>query len=254
MTRENEDPNRNPDEQAMIDLKQSTEVQIPTKASDQAQSKTTATLLVNELFASIQGESTYAGRPCTFIRLTGCPLRCRWCDSEFAYSDGERLPQEEILQRVASLGHRLVEVTGGEPLAQPGCPDLLKALCDASYEVLLETNGAMDMDPVDRRVVKIVDVKCPSSGESDKTRWDQLTQLGDRDELKFVIAGRDDYLWARQALIDNDMQNVRPIHFSPVQGELSPAKLAQWIIEDKLPVRLHLQLHKIIWPGVNSGV
>ena len=232
----------------MTDLKQ-----IDRKEGAPA-TRATATLLINELFASIQGESTHAGRPCTFIRLTGCPLRCRWCDSAFAYTGGERLTRETILERVRALGLPLVEVTGGEPLAQPGCPALLRDLCDAGYEVLLETNGAMDLEPVDPRVAKIIDIKCPSSGESEKNRWDQLTQLGPRDELKFVIAGRPDYLWARQALADNALQGARPIHFSPVQGELDPALLARWIIEDRLEVRLHLQLHKIIWPNTLSGV
>lgn len=233
----------------MTDLKQ-----IDLKKNAQADANATGTLLINELFTSIQGESTYAGRPCTFIRLTGCPLRCRWCDSAFAYTGGERLTGQTILERVRALGQPLVEVTGGEPLAQPACPALLRDLCDAGYEVLLETNGAMDLEPVDPRVIKIIDVKCPSSGESDKNRWDQLTQLGPKDELKFVIAGRTDYLWARQALIDNVLQGARPIHFSPVQGELDPALLASWIIEDHLAVRLHLQLHKIIWPNAVSGV
>ena len=234
----------------MTDVKQ-----ISIKHSDESKPNAgRSILLISEIYSSIQGESTYAGRPCTFIRLTGCPLRCRWCDSAFAYNGGQRLTHEVILKRVQSLGQRLVEVTGGEPLAQSGCPELLHSLCDSGHEVLLETSGTMDLEPVDPRVIKIVDVKCPSSGESDKNRWDQLPMLNPADELKFVVADRADYLWARQALIDNALQGGHVIHFSPVQGELDPALLAGWIIEDHLDVRLHLQLHKIIWPDSTFGV
>ena len=206
------------------------------------------TFLVSELYASIQGESTHAGRPCAFVRLTGCPMRCRWCDSAFAFHGGERMALDALIEGVLKLGLPLVEVTGGEPLAHPHAPALLRALCDAGLEVLLETGGGCDIGPVDPRVVKIVDVKCPASGESERNRWENLAILGDRDELKFVIAGRADYEWARSVVRERRLSG-RPIHFSPVHGELDPARLAEWVIADRLEVRVHLQLHKYIWPG-----
>jgi 7-carboxy-7-deazaguanine synthase len=211
--------------------------------------------MVNELYASIQGESTYSGRPCVFVRLTGCPLRCSWCDSAYAFQGGERMALEEILARVSELGLRLVEVTGGEPLVQPGCLELLTRLCDTGYEVLLETGGALDVSGVDARVVKIVDVKCPGSGEAAANRWANMDLLGPRDELKFVLAGREDYDWACGVLEEYGLEGaVRPIHFSPVHGRLEPAELARWILEDRLTVRLHLQWHKRIWPGLDRGI
>ncbi|HOR27978.1 MAG TPA: radical SAM protein [Candidatus Sumerlaeota bacterium] len=213
-----------------------------------------ATLLVNELYASIQGESTHAGRPCGFIRLTGCPLRCVWCDSAFAFQGGERLEIAEILRRVADFGLPLVEVTGGEPLAQPNCLPLLRALCDAGHEVLLETGGSCDVAPVDPRVGIVLDIKCPGSGESHANHWENLTRLRPRDELKFVLLDRADYEWARRLIHQYRLAGTRPIHFSPVHGALAPAALAAWIIADRLDVRLHLQLHKQIWPGRTHGV
>jgi 7-carboxy-7-deazaguanine synthase len=227
-------------------------MKLPT---DQPQTLTAArpapkgTLLVSELYRSIQGESTFAGRPCAFIRLTGCPLRCAWCDSAFAFTGGRRLALAQVLDEVGALGLPLVEVTGGEPLAQPGCLGLLGALCDSGYEVLLETSGALDIAPVDARVVKIVDIKCPGSGEEAANRWENLARLGPRDELKFVLAGRADYDWARAILERHQLGLPRPIHFSPVFGAVEPAQLAEWILRDALPVRLHLQLHKLVWPG-----
>lgn len=204
--------------------------------------------LVSELYASVQGESTYAGRPCAFVRLTGCPMRCRWCDSAFAFHGGERIPLDEIVARVLAFGLPLVEVTGGEPLAHPHAPALLRALCDARLEVLLETGGGCDIAPVDPRVIKILDIKCPGSGECDRNRWENLDILGDRDELKFVIANRADYEWARSVVRERRLER-RPTHFSPVNGELDPARLAEWVLADRLDVRVHLQLHKYIWPG-----
>lgn len=212
------------------------------------------TLLVSELYRSIQGESSYAGRPCAFIRLTGCPLRCVWCDSEFAFYGGGRKSIEEIVSEVAYMDVRLVEVTGGEPLAQPACVPLLGTLCDAGYEVLLETSGAIDVGPVDPRVVKIVDIKCPGSGEEACNRWENLAVLGPRDEIKFVLADRTDYEYARAVIRDRGLKRSGGLLMSAVQGRLDPAVLAEWILEDGLDVRLQVQLHKILWPGRDRGV
>jgi 7-carboxy-7-deazaguanine synthase len=211
------------------------------------------TLLLSELYPSIQGESTYAGVPCGFIRLTGCPLRCVWCDTTYAFTGGERMTIREILREVAGWGVRHVEVTGGEPLAQPECAELLRALCDAGYEVLLETSGAIDVSGVDERVIKIVDVKCPGSGEAEANRWENLGALGPRDEIKFVLADRADYEFARRVIADRGLEG-RTILLSPVHGKLDPAQVAGWILEDRLPVRLQIQLHKYLWPGVSKGV
>jgi 7-carboxy-7-deazaguanine synthase len=208
-----------------------------------------ATLQISEIYRSIQGESTHAGRPCAFVRLTGCPLRCVWCDTAFAFAGGECIELPAILERVAALGVRLVEVTGGEPLAQPACLKLLTALCDAGHEVLLETSGALDIAPVDPRVVKILDIKCPGSGESARNRWENLKHLGARDEIKLVIADRADYEWARRIVGEFALADARPTHFSPVWGRLDPAELADWILEDGLSARPHLQLHKLLWPN-----
>jgi 7-carboxy-7-deazaguanine synthase len=216
--------------------------------------KKAPTLLISELYGSIQGESTFAGRPCGFVRLTGCPLRCVWCDSTFAFQGGRRMPLDAVLAEVAALGLPLVEVTGGEPLAQPGCLRLLEELCDAGYEVLLETSGALDITPVDPRVVKIVDVKCPGSGEVESVRWENLERLGPRDELKFVLAGRADYEWARALIRDRALEGTRPLLFSTVFGSLAPVDLAAWIMKDHLNVRLQIQLHKILWPGQTQGI
>jgi 7-carboxy-7-deazaguanine synthase len=211
-------------------------------------------LLVSELYRSIQGESSQAGRPCAFIRLTGCPLRCVWCDSEFAFYGGRRMAIEEIVSEVALMDVRLVEVTGGEPLAQPACLPLLTALCDAGYEVLLETSGALDIAPVDARVIKIVDVKCPGSGEEQANRPENLDVLGLRDEIKFVLADRTDYEYARDLIRRRGLERRGGLLMSAVHGRLDPADLAQWILEDGLEARLQVQLHKILWPGRDRGV
>ncbi|MCL5269479.1 MAG: 7-carboxy-7-deazaguanine synthase QueE [bacterium] len=212
------------------------------------------TVMVSELYLSIQGESTHAGRPCVFVRLTGCPLRCTWCDSAHAFQGGKRLAVDEVLRRVAQLRCRLVEVTGGEPLAQAGCLGLLRALCDAGHEVLLETSGALDIAPVDPRVARIVDVKCPGSGQEAANRWENLACLRPGDELKFVLAGRGDYDWARAVLASHDLIGRVPILFSPAHGRLDGAELAAWIATDRLDVRLQLQLHRILWPDRTQGV
>ncbi len=214
----------------------------------------TTTLLVSELYASIQGESSHAGRPCGFIRLTGCPLRCVWCDTEHAFHGGRRMTIADVLETVSGWGLRLVEVTGGEPLAQPACLALLRALGDAGYETLLETSGAIDVAGVDPRVIKIVDVKCPGSGEAEANRWENLDRLGPRDEIKFVLADRTDYDWARRVIAERGLAGRPGLLFSPVHGRLDPAALARWMIEDRLPARLQIQLHKVLWPGRDRGV
>lgn len=212
------------------------------------------TLLVAEIYRSIQGESTHAGRPCTFVRLTGCPLRCVWCDTAYAFEGGERMTIDAILKEVEGLGARLVEVTGGEPLAQAECLVLLKALCDAEREVLLETSGALDVSGVDERVIKIMDLKCPASGESNRNLWENLDALGPRDEIKFVIANRGDYEWARGVIHERRLEGKHELLFSPVHGKLDPAEPAKWIQEDGLRARLQVQLHKYLWPGRDKGV
>lgn len=206
-----------------------------------------AKLRINEIFYSIQGESTRVGLPTVFVRLTGCPLRCRWCDTEHAFSAGESLSLPVILERVAQYQCRHVCVTGGEPLAQKGCAALLQALCAAGYEVSLETSGALDLTPVPRGVAKIMDLKAPDSGEAEKNRWENLQLLGPGDEIKIVLASAADYAWARRMLEEHRLAKICPVLFSPVQGPLDPAELAAWILRDHLPVRFQLQLHKILW-------
>lgn len=204
-------------------------------------------LRVNEIFHSLQGESTRVGLPTIFIRLTGCPLRCSWCDSEYAFNGGSSFTVAQVLERVAMLNCRTVCVTGGEPLSQKDCPELLSALCDADYDVTLETSGALDIADVDPRVSRIMDIKAPGSGEDAKNRWENLAALNARDEIKFVLASAEDYSWAKARLIEHRLADICPILFSPVQGQLSPAQLAEWILQDHLPVRFQLQLHKILW-------
>jgi 7-carboxy-7-deazaguanine synthase len=214
------------------------------------------TLRVNEIFYSIQGESSYAGRPCTFIRLTGCNLRCSYCDTQYAYKDGQEFQISEILESVATFQCPLVEITGGEPLIQQETPNLIRRLLDEGYEVLLETNGSEDITKVDERCVKIMDMKCLSSGMSERNDLRNLARLTLRDELKLVIGGREDYEYAKEflKLMRQDSCKVNMIHFSPVFGKLEPKELAEWILEDHLDVRLHLQLHKFIWPPDQRGV
>ncbi|MCE5325995.1 MAG: radical SAM protein [Planctomycetaceae bacterium] len=213
-----------------------------------------STLIVNEIFRSIQGEGTRAGRPCVLVRLTGCNLACDWCDTLYAWNEGTPMNIAAVLDAVAALGGPLVEVTGGEPLMQPATPDLLTALCDAGYETLLETNGSLDIAALDGRVVRIVDFKCPSSGQSASNRWDNVQSLRRSDEVKFVIADRADYEMAREAAVDHNLPHRCTVIFSPVNARLSGADLAGWILQDKLDVRLGLQLHKILWPSATRGV
>jgi 7-carboxy-7-deazaguanine synthase len=210
-------------------------------------------LRVHEIFYSIQGESTLAGRPCVFVRLTGCQMRCRWCDTEYAFYEGAWHSLAEVLETVAGYGCPLVEVTGGEPLLQPGCRPLLAALADAGYEVMLETGGGLDIAGIDSRVRRIVDVKCPGSGEAENNRWENLALLTERDEVKFVVADRRDYEFTRDVITRHQLAARCPLLVSPVHGELAGDVLAAWILEDHLPVRLQLQLHKALW-GDRRGV
>ena len=206
-----------------------------------------------EVFHSIQGESTRAGRPCVMIRLSGCNLRCRWCDTQYAWSGGEVVSVDDLMARVAGFGCRLVEVTGGEPLVQPAVTGLLRRLCDAGHETLLETNGSWDISVVDPRVGRIVDFKCPSSGEHEQTRWSNAAMLGPNDEAKFVLADRADYDYASRVLEDRRLAERCPVTFSPVHGRLAPATLAEWIVAGGRDVRLGLQLHRILWPDKERG-
>ncbi len=211
-------------------------------------------LKVHEIFHSIQGESTFAGRPCVLVRLTGCQMRCRWCDTEYSFYEGRWMSRAAILEQVAEHGCPLVELTGGEPLLQPGSGPLLRALCDAGYEVLLETGGGIDISGVDPRVHRIVDIKCPGSGEAANNHWSNLDQLTAQDELKLVIADEADYRWARDLVLDRRLHERCPVHFSPVHGEVDPQTLAGWILRDDLTVRLQLQVHKFIWGAERRGV
>ena len=209
---------------------------------------------ITEIFHSIQGESSYAGQPCVFVRLTGCPLRCTWCDTDYAFHGGQDDSVDGVLAKVHSYGCRLVEVTGGEPLAQPESLPLMTRLCDAGYTVLLETSGAIDIAPVDPRVHVILDVKCPGSDMTDRMHWPNLSRLAAKDEAKFVLADRADYDWAREALARYDLANRCTVLFSPVFGSLDLRELAEWILADRLPVRFQLQMHKYIWAPDMRGV
>jgi 7-carboxy-7-deazaguanine synthase len=213
-------------------------------------------LRVNEFFYSVQGESSFAGRPCVFVRLTGCNLRCTYCDTAYAYEAGEEISMEDLLSRVASYDCSLVEITGGEPLIQNETPLLITGLLDAGYQVLLETNGSRDISPVDERCLRILDIKCPGSGEAGSNDWKNLGRLRPGDEIKFVLTDRRDYDFAKAVLARNDFPRglVKEIHFSPVSEKLAPKILAEWILSDRLPVRLHLQIHKIIWGPEARGV
>ena len=209
---------------------------------------------VTEIFHSIQGESSFVGQPCVFIRLTGCPLRCAWCDTEYAFYGGNEQSMEDILGKVESYGCRLVEITGGEPLAQSDAVPLITTLCEQGYDVLIETSGAIDTAAVDTRAHVILDVKCPGSGMSDRMHWPNLDRLSMKDEAKFVLADRADYEWARQVLEQHELATRCTVLMSPVFGSLDPRQLAEWVLADRLPVRLQLQLHKLIWAPDMRGV
>ncbi|MFZ4577728.1 MAG: radical SAM protein [Myxococcota bacterium] len=215
---------------------------------------TSPLLNVTEIYASLQGESTHAGRPCTFVRLAGCPLRCRWCDTTYSFERGDRQTLDAIVAQVQALGLGLVEVTGGEPLAQKGTPQLLKALCDAGLEVLLETSGAYPFSQLDPRVTVIADLKCPGSDESARNLWPELGKLRRQDELKIVVASRADYEWALRTLRLRLGDVKAQMLWSAVWGEVEPTALAAWLLADRAPGRLQLQLHKILWPQRDRGV
>lgn len=204
-------------------------------------------LKIHEIFHSLQGESTRVGLPTVFVRLTGCPLRCGYCDTEYAFQGGENMTLDQILERVASYGTRYVTVTGGEPLAQKQCIPLLKRLCDAGYNVSLETGGSLDTSRVDPRVSIILDIKTPGSGEMQKNLWANMQHLKPSDEVKFVLCGREDYEWAKQVLAERGIAEKCTVLFSPVYSQLNPTDLAEWVLRDHLPVRMQVQLHKILW-------
>lgn len=215
-------------------------------------------VLVNEIFKSIQGESWFAGLPCVFVRLTGCNLRCKYCDTTYAYDGGEELPVEELVERVAgypAFGEtQLVEITGGEPLLQGETPELAEALLQRARTVLVDTNGTLDIDVLPKGIVRIVDVKCPDSGQSDKMLWENMDRLVKADEVKFVLLSRRDYEWAKSVVEDYELLRRCMVLFSPAFGTLQPSTLAEWILDDNLMVRLNLQLHKYIWSPDKTGV
>lgn len=207
-------------------------------------------LKITEIFFSIQGEAASTGWPTVFVRLTGCPLRCRYCDTAYAFGGGEWWTIDEVLEEVGRYRAKHVCVTGGEPLAQPRCRALLVALCDRGWNVSLETGGAMDVGDVDARVSRVVDVKTPGSGEMERNRWENLALLNEHDAVKLVICDRADYEWARELVRQGRLDVPCPVFFSPSYGEVAPAELADWILEDELPVRLQVQLHKLLWGDV----
>ena len=213
------------------------------------------TLRVNEIFYSIQGESLDAGCPCVFIRLSGCNLRCSYCDTRYAYHQGVEMSIVEILDRVDPYKSNLVEITGGEPLIQSGTPPLIEYLLATGYKVMMETNGTLDIRLVDDRCIKVMDIKCPSSGEAEKNDLENLQRLSTEDQLKFVIGDRNDYEFAKEikGLLNNEFP-ADHVLFSTIYGKMTPTQLAKWIIEDRLQVRLQVQLHKILWPERDRGV
>lgn len=213
------------------------------------------TLVIHEIYASIQGESTFAGLPCTFVRTTGCNLRCTWCDTTQAFYGGTRMRREEVLAKALATGTKLVELTGGEPLLQPGVIPLLRELCDAGRTVLIETSGEADVAKVDPRVHKIMDLKAPGSGESSRNRWSNLSHITPRDEIKFVLADRGDYEWMRAVIRERALDARTPnLLASTVFGRLAARDVVGWVLEDALPVRVQLQMHKYIWAPDQQGV
>ena len=217
-------------------------------------------LRVTEIFHSIQGESTWAGYPCTFIRLTGCPLRCTWCDTEYSFYGGDKMTLAALVAKCDEIGTKLVEITGGEPLIHRNAFVLTTMLLDRGYTVLIETSGAVDVAPLDPRAHKIMDLKCPGSGEEARNLWSNLDHLTGRDEIKFVIKDRTDYEWARNVVLNRGLADMkragklREILFSPVWDAVDFQELAQWVLDDHLPVRYQIQLHKVIWGANVHGV
>ena len=211
-------------------------------------------LRITEIFHSIQGESTYAGHPCVFVRLTGCPLRCSWCDTAYAFHGGTDMSLEKVVEQVSRYACPLVEVTGGEPLSQPAAFELITRLCDEKLEVLIETSGAMDISPVDSRAQIILDIKCPGSEMDDRMRWENLEHITEKDQIKFVISDRRDYDWAVGVARRYQLTERCPVLFSPVFGGQELRPMAEWILQDRLPVRFQVQLHKFIWAPDTRGV
>jgi 7-carboxy-7-deazaguanine synthase len=212
-------------------------------------------LRVHEIYESIQGESTFAGLPCTFVRLSRCNLRCRWCDTPQAFEGGTTMDRSTVFERALAFGTPLVELTGGEPLLQAGAIPLLRELCDAGRTVLLETSGERDISEVDPRVHRIMDLKAPGSDESHRNRWENIEHLDERDEVKLVLADRADYEWAKGVIEAHHLADrVNAVLLSPVWGELDPQDLVKWVLEDRLPVRLQIQIHKAIWGAETQGV
>jgi 7-carboxy-7-deazaguanine synthase len=213
------------------------------------------TLTITEIYQSVQGESTWAGMPCVFVRLTGCHLRCVWCDSAYAFHGGTKMTLTDIVEKVAEYDCNLVEVTGGEPLLQENCGPLAQTLIDRGYTVLCETSGGLPIDTLPDACIKIMDLKCPGSGEEAKNDWTNIDRLSLKDEVKFVIKDRADYEWSRDAVGQHDLANrCKSVLFSPVFGEVDSQALVQWILDDHLPVRFQLQMHKFIWPPDTTGV
>jgi len=224
---------------------------ISMETAEQTQTR----LVVNEIFLSIQGESTYAGRPCAFVRLTGCNLRCNYCDTEYAFYEGRKMSLAEIIEQLDQYRCNLVEITGGEPLLQEGVHQLIDALLALDRTVMIETSGASDVSKLDPRVIKVMDLKCPGSGESARNMWSNLDHLTSRDEVKFVLSNREDYEWARDAIRNNDLSSrVNAVLMSCAFGRIEAVRVAEWILEDHLPVRFQLQMHKHIWPPDTRGV
>jgi 7-carboxy-7-deazaguanine synthase len=223
-------------------------------AAPPARDRRATVLKINEIFHSIQGESRHAGRPCVFVRLTWCNLRCVWCDTAYAFEEGRDLAVGAVVDRVRGYGAPYVLVTGGEPLVQAGVHDLVAELLDAGFEVAIETGGGLDTAPIDPRVMVVLDVKCPGSGMADRNHWENLARLRPTDEVKFVLADRADYEWARGVVRERDLARRAGVLFSPVHGVLEPRPLAEWILADRLPVRLQLQIHKYVWPADMRGV
>ena len=209
---------------------------------------------ITEIYHSIQGESRFAGLPCVFVRTTGCNLRCVWCDTEYSFYGGQKMSLDEIIKQVERYDCKLVEITGGEPLLQKEVPELALRLLGRNQTVLVETSGERDISVLDKRVIRIMDLKCPGSGESHQNRWENLEHLTPEDEVKFVIKDREDYEWSREVIKKHSLENRLRILFSPVWGNLEPEDLAKWILQDKLNVRYQLQLHKFIWSPETKGV
>lgn len=213
------------------------------------------TLTINEIYHSIQGESTWAGRPCVFVRLTFCDLRCNYCDTEYAFYEGRKQTLNEIVDLVTKFQCPLVEITGGEPLLQKNVLPLMSMLCDAGHTVLLETSGAHDISQVDARVHRIMDLKTPGSGEAEKNHWSNIDQLSLRDEVKFVMGSREDYEWSREKVQRFDLsKRCHAVLFSPIFGRIDPRQIVEWILADNLDVRFQLQMHKFIWTPTQRGV